>query len=127
MASVHSAPLTRCTRNAPRSTAEEDKKMFGHLFDDKPPAGGSASEDEGSLLSSGEEEGEGDEEDADGWSDEESGSGSDEEAGGRGRGRRQPDELDEVFGQVCTLSRGVRFLYAVKLLRHYCTTAEHCC
>ena len=79
--------------------------MFGHLFDDEPRAGGagrSGSEDEGSLLSSGEEE-EGSD-GPDGWSEEEEdgGSGSEEEgAGGRGRGRRrQPDELDELFGQV---------------------------
>ncbi|PRW50835.1 U3 small nucleolar RNA-associated 14-like protein A [Chlorella sorokiniana] len=91
---------------------EEDKKMFGHLFDDEPPAAGggsSGSEDEGSLLSSGEEEeGEGDEED--GWSDEEGegGSGSEEEgAGARGRGRRrQPDELDELFGQGSSEEEG---------------------
>ncbi|KAI7836770.1 hypothetical protein COHA_009408 [Chlorella ohadii] len=72
---------------------EEDKKMFGHLFDDEPLArggGGSGSEDEGSLLSSGEEGSDGGDEEADGWSDEEDkqeeeGSGSEEEAGGPGR------------------------------------------
>lgn len=80
--------------------------MFGHLFDDEPRAGGaggSGSEDEDSLLSSGEEEEEEGSDGPDGWSEEEEGdSGSEEEgAGGRGRGRRrQPDELDELFGQV---------------------------
>lgn len=78
--------------------AEEDKKLFGHMFDDLAPGGGSGGEEDdggaSDLLSSGESGDEGEEEE-DGWSDEEG------EGGGPG-GRRQgdPDELDELFGQV---------------------------
>ncbi|KAL4441441.1 hypothetical protein ABPG77_001945 [Micractinium sp. CCAP 211/92] len=77
---------------------EEDKKLFGHMFDDLGPGGGSGGEeDDGSasdLLSSGESGDEEGEEEEDGWSDEEG------EGGGPG-GRRQgeTDELDELFGQ----------------------------
>ncbi|PSC76740.1 U3 small nucleolar RNA-associated 14-like protein A isoform A [Micractinium conductrix] len=72
---------------------EEDKKMFGHLFDDAPRAGreGGSDDDGSGLLSSGESEEE--EEGSEGWSEEE----EEEDAAGGGT-RRQRDEVDELFG-----------------------------
>ena len=90
----------RLTTTPTNHATEEDKKMFGHLFDDAGPAGGAdgdAGASDGSLLSSGES---GDEEEggsgSEGWSEGE----SEGEAGGRGGRRRQADELDELFGEV---------------------------
>ncbi|KAI3427018.1 hypothetical protein D9Q98_006960 [Chlorella vulgaris] len=77
---------------------EEDKKMFGHMFDDMDaPAsgdeGGSGGSEAEDLLSSGESEKEAGDEEEEGWSDD------DEEEEGRGAGSRgQRDEMDELFG-----------------------------
>lgn len=83
------------------AVAEEDKKLFGHMFDDMGPGGGGGGDDDGSgsgsdLLSSG-ESGEEEEGEEDGWSEEE----EEDEGPGARRGRRGcPDEMDELFGQV---------------------------
>lgn len=109
--------------------SEEDKKLYGHMFDDLPPKGGAEEGSEGgsddSLLSSGEEGSEGEEEE-EGWSDEEAG----EEEEGRGH-RRKADELDELFGQVGT-APFVCWLLLVKVpwlvgpLHCCCIDAESC-
>lgn len=79
--------------------AEEDKKLFGHMFDDMGPDGGSPGEADGSdgdLLSSGESGDDDEGEEEEGWSDDDV-----EEGLGAGQLRRDdPDELDELFGQV---------------------------